>query len=142
MTQVGGGVLVVVLVSGCAAGAPGGDSVTEASATGAESPDAGEATDGPGGGLERADIIGTLGGDPQLEGGCAWIDAEDGERYEVVYPNGWHVDQDPLRLIDPDGEVAAQAGDRIGLVGAVDAAMASICQIGPIFVATEVLAED
>lgn len=92
--------------------------------------------------LNESDLVGTLGGDPQLEGGCAWVAADDGETYEVVYPDGWEVIFDPLQLVDPEGEVRAEEGDRIGLNGEVAEDAASICQIGPIFRATEVLTDD
>lgn len=97
---------------------------------------------GGGGGIEGADLVGTFGGDEQLEGGCAWIDAEDGQRYEVIYPAGWTVRFGPLELTDPDGAIRATEGDRIGVTGAVAEDRASICQIGPIFQATDVLTED
>ncbi len=91
--------------------------------------------------LEGADLVGIFGGDPQLEGGCAWIDAEDGQRYEVSYPEGWEVTFDPVALIDPAGEIRAEEGDRIGLNGEVAGDLLSICQIGPIFRATEVITD-
>lgn len=92
-------------------------------------------------GMSDADIRGTLGGDAQLEGGCAWLDAEDARRYEVIYPDGWRVDVDPPTLWGPDGEVRAVAGDRIGLIGSLEEGAASICQVGPLFRATEVIIE-
>ena len=92
--------------------------------------------------LGDADLVGTFGGDPQLEGGCAWLDADDGERYEVVYPEGWTVAFDPLALVDPSGQIRAEEGDRVGLNGEVERDAVSFCQIGPIFRATEVITGD
>ena len=142
MTRVAGALVIVFLLGSCAAGAPGRGSAGQPESTTSASALPGETSAAPGRSLEAADLIGTLGGDPNLEGGCAWIDGEDGERYEVVYPEGWHIETDPLRLLDPNGEVAAEGGDRIGLVGGVGEGMASICQVGTIFIATEVLTED
>ena len=93
-------------------------------------------------GLDGADLTGTFGGDPQLEGGCAWLDADDGERYEVVYPQGWTIAFDPLALVDPGSNIRAEQGDRIGVNGEVVRDAVSFCQVGPIFRATEVLTDD
>ena len=83
-------------------------------------------------------LVGTLGGDPGLEGGCAWVRRSDGTRYEVQYPAGYEVTFDPLELVGPDGQVVAVEGDELTLTGAVDPGMMSFCQIGEIFVATAV----
>lgn len=81
-------------------------------------------------------ISGTLGGDAQLEGGCAWVETSSG-RYEVVWPEGYEVAFDPVRLLR-DGEVVAEAGDELTVRGSVDTDAVSICQVGPIFQATSV----
>lgn len=88
---------------------------------------------------EGAMLEGTLGGDAQLEGGCAWLDAADG-RYEVQYPDGFEIAFDPLRLVGPDGDTVAEEGDTVRVDGQVAEHMMSICQVGTIFQATEVLA--
>jgi hypothetical protein len=82
-------------------------------------------------------LTGTFGGDAQLEGGCAWLDAA-GTRYEVQYPEGYTVEFDPLRLIGPDGEQVAADGEQLTVTGAVAEDMMSFCQVGTIFVATSV----
>ena len=82
-------------------------------------------------------LTGTLGADT-VEGGCTYLEVEDGTRYQVVYPSGWKVTLSPLALLDPAGEVVAEAGDTITVRGSIAQDMASICQIGPIFRATEV----
>ena len=84
-------------------------------------------------------LTGILGSDA-VEGGCAYLRAADDTRYEVLYPDGWMVVTSPLRLVDPDGNVRARADDLVTVRGAVATDMASICQIGPIFQATEVVA--
>jgi hypothetical protein len=83
-------------------------------------------------------ITGRLGGDAQLEGGCAWVETKDGTRYEVQYPEGYEVARDGSQLRGPDGDVIATAGDEITLTGAVAEDAMSFCQIGPIFAADEV----
>jgi hypothetical protein len=85
---------------------------------------------------EVTTISGTLGFD-SIEGGCAYLDAETKVRYEVLYPSGWKVDGSALR--NADGEAVARIGDSITLRGKVENGMVSICQIGPIFRATEVV---
>jgi hypothetical protein len=72
-----------------------------------------------------------------IEGGCAFLRAEDGRSYEVIYPDGWSLDRSSGTLIGPHGE-SALAGQTIRVRGAVAPDMSSICQVGPIFVATEV----
>jgi hypothetical protein len=84
-------------------------------------------------------LTGILGADA-VEGGCAYLQAADGTRYEVLYPRGWNMQLSPLRLIDSDGSVHARAGSLVTVRGAPANDMASICQIGPIFSATEVVA--
>ena len=80
---------------------------------------------------------GRLGSDA-IEGGCTYLEAEDGSRYEVIYPDGWQLRRSPLELVGPDGRVVAGAGDEVTIRGS-EADMVSVCQIGPIIQATEVL---
>lgn len=80
---------------------------------------------------------GRLGSDA-IEGGCTYLEADDGRRYEVIYPAGWQVRRSPLELVGPDGRVVAGAGDEVTIRGS-EADMVSVCQIGPIIQATEVL---
>lgn len=93
-------------------------------------------TRAPGGVGEE--LVGTLGADA-VEGGCGYLQATDGTRYEVVYPSGWELQLSPLQLTSPEGEIVARGGDEVTLVGAEANDMASICQIGPIFRAAEVV---
>jgi hypothetical protein len=72
-----------------------------------------------------------------IEGGCAFIEAADGTRYEVIYPAGWTIDQGGAELRGPDGQVAL-AGETVTVRGSVATDRSSICQIGPIFAATSV----
>lgn len=73
-----------------------------------------------------------------IEGGCAYLQAPSGRKYEVIYPDGWELRKAPLELHAPDGRVVARAGDEVTVRGA-EADMASICQIGPIIQASEVV---
>ena len=92
----------------------------------------------PGGG----DVLtGTLGADT-AERGCTYLEAADGTRYEVRYPEGWSVEAAPLRLTDPSGEVVATGGETITVQGRVEREARSICQLGPIFEADEVISID
>lgn len=83
-------------------------------------------------------LTGTLGGDQQLEGGCAWLETRDGARYEVFWPEGYQLEWSPLQLVGPDGEVVAGEGEQITVAGRTSTDMASICMVGTIFEATEV----
>jgi hypothetical protein len=74
-----------------------------------------------------------------IEGGCAYLQAADGRKLEVIYPDGWTIKKAPLKLLAPDGSVHSRAGDRVSIRGAEATDMASICQIGPIIKAVEVI---
>lgn len=89
----------------------------------------------PSGGDE---LTGILGAD-SIEGGCGYLQTDDGTRYQVIYPTGWDLALSPLQLTSPDGEVVARGGDEVSVRGSVSTDMASICQIGPIFEAREVV---
>ena len=99
--------------------------------------DAAAPPDDTGGASEAGTLIGVLGGDAELEGGCAWIeptggpDADLGDRVEPLWPEGHRVEFEPdLRLLGPDGEVVAERGDEVVLVGAPAEDMATACQVG------------
>jgi len=72
------------------------------------------------------------------EGGCAYLETADGKRYQVIYPDGWRVDPATGHLLGPDGQ-DAPVGSSVTVGGSMAPDMASICQIGPIFRATEVI---
>lgn len=120
--------LAALLLAGCAQDptleAPMSDSPAQ--------PDASEAD---------ADVLeGTLGGDAQLEGGCAWLDTGD-ERYELVYPDGYEVAFEPLRLRGPDRSTVAEEGVTIRVRGRVADDLMSTCQVGTLYEVSEVLTD-
>ena len=84
------------------------------------------------------ELTGFLGTD-SIEGGCTYLEANDGTRYEVIYPPGWTIDRSSATLRDPSGAVIATAGDVVTVRGHEATDMASICMIGPMFQATEVV---
>lgn len=83
-------------------------------------------------------ITGILGAD-SIEGGCAYLDTANGTRYEVLYPEGWTLDRSSAELTAPDGTIRAGAGDEVTVRGSIASDIASLCQIGPIFRASEVV---
>lgn len=107
----------------------------------ASAPPSGDAgDDGQSGAVEEpVTLEGTLGGDAELEGGCAWLDTDEG-RFEVMYPAGYQVAFDPLRLLGPDGDTIAAEGEALRVEGTVGDDMVSACQVGTIFQATDVTA--
>lgn len=94
-----------------------------------DSPGAGEMT-----------ITGRLGFD-DIEGGCPYLETDGGTRYQVLWPDGWALDGRG-DLVSPAGDSVAGAGDEVTVRGRVADDMASICQIGPIFRASEVSTPD
>jgi hypothetical protein len=74
-----------------------------------------------------------------IEGGCAYLLAADGQKYEIIPPDGWELQKAPAAVVSPDGQVVAKAGDVITVHGD-QADMMSICQIGPIIQATDIVA--
>jgi hypothetical protein len=135
-------VLLLAVLPACSA--PGGES--EAAATQEpsmsepdSSPSSKSRSQKPSGSLAggRQELTGSIGFD-DIEGGCAYLESN-GVRYEVIWPDGWHLERDSLQLIAPDGEVVARLGEQVTVRGSEATGMASICQIGPIFEATEVV---
>lgn len=82
-------------------------------------------------------LAGTLGFDA-VEGGCAYLETTGGKRYEVIYPDGWRIDRATGHLIGPIGQ-DARPGDVVTVRGSVTTEMASICQVGLMFRAVEVV---
>lgn len=85
-------------------------------------------------------LVGTLGGDPALEGGCVWLETDDGH-VEVVWPEGYTASADPVELRGPDDEVVAAEGDEVRIEGAMADDRVSVCQVGTIWTATTVEAD-
>ena len=131
----------MVAMNGCGGGAgPGGSGAAgtgEPSPAGPAGPSLELASQQPSKSGAAGTYTGMLGSDA-IEGGCAYLQAPDGRKYQVLYPDGWELRMSPLELIAPDGTVVARAGDEVTVRGA-EADMASTCQIGPIIQATEVV---
>lgn len=90
-------------------------------------------------------LTGRLEGDAQLEGGCAWLvvtggaDADIGDQVMPLFPDGYQVEFEPeVRLVGPDGEAVATAGQELVVEGAPAEAMATTCQVGPPYRVDEV----
>jgi hypothetical protein len=99
------------------------------------------AGDGASAGSKRPDDLGTIRGTlsfDDIEGGCPFLEAPDGTKYEVIFPDGWTVDRATGRLHGPDGEDVAP-GTRIEIEASVARDRSSICQVGPIVVARRVI---
>ncbi|MDP9023539.1 MAG: hypothetical protein M3N57_12745 [Actinomycetota bacterium] len=94
-----------------------------------------------------ADLVGTLGGDPDLEGGCAWLDVEaerstvDADRVQPSWPQGYRVELEPVRLVGPDGRVVAEAGDVVMADGTLRPDVVTVCMVGPVFDVTRIHGE-
>ena len=134
-------VLMVVVMNGCSgsgeAASSGGGSGEGSGSASSSSPSLELASQKPSGGAD-ATYSGVLGAD-SIEGGCSYLQAADGKRYELIPPDGWQLDKGSAQLRGPDGAVVARAGDAITVKGH-EADMVSICQIGPIIQAVEITA--
>lgn len=82
-------------------------------------------------------LTGTL-GFGAVEGGCGFLETADGKRFEVIYPNGWRLNRATGELAATNGS-SVRPGAVVTVRGSIANDMASICQTGPIFRATEVL---
>jgi hypothetical protein len=63
-----------------------------------------------------------LAGDPEFDGGCLWIVRSDelesmDEATAVRWPQGFGALFDPVRLVDPQGNVVASEGEIVVLGG-------------------------
>jgi hypothetical protein len=132
-----------VVMAGCSSGngGPTGGSGGPSASTGGASPEAPSPT------LELASPKSPAGGgntytgilrSDAIEGGCAYLLAADGQKYEIIPPDGWQLQKAPAAVVSPDGQVVAKAGDVITVHGN-EADMMSICQIGPIIQATDIV---
>lgn len=145
--RLGPGVVLIALfgvlaMNGCGGGGTGSGGsgaagTGEPSPAGQASPSLELASQQPSRSGAAETYVGVLSADA-IEGGCAYLQASDGRKYEVLYPDGWTLRKSPLELTAPDGRVVARGGDEVTVRGAV-AEMASICQVGPIIQATEVV---
>jgi hypothetical protein len=132
--------LLGVVMNGCGSGAGSGSGTAgagEPSAVGPASPSLELASQQPTKGGAAATYTGVLAADA-IEGGCAYLQVPDGRKLEVIYPDGWELRKSPVELVSPDGRVVARAGDGVTVRGA-EADMASVCQLGPIIQATDVI---
>ena len=78
-----------------------------------------------------------------MEGGCPYLEAADGTRYEVIYPNGWQLDRAALAAARaPTGPWWQLPATSSPFAAQLATDMVSTCQIGPIFRATEVVSVD
>ena len=126
-------VLAAVLLSACGGGPGGNDAEpSEPPAPRSEL----TAPDRAPGGKEAKSITGTFGGDAQLEGGCAWVE-DGGTKWQVQWPDGYSVSFEPLTLNGPSGPVAEE-GAIVTVTGRPQSEAITICQVGPLWQATDV----
>ena len=128
--------LAVVAMSGCAGS--GGAAASPGGGASSPSPSLELASQKPSAVGGETTYSGVLGAD-SIEGGCSYLQTADGQRYELIPPDGWRLDKGSAQLTGPDGALVARAGDAITVKGR-EADMVSICQIGPIIQAVEITA--
>lgn len=97
---------------------------------------------------DQSFLSGRLGGDAQLEGGCVWLDTPGPEapggisRHEPLWPEGYYVTFDPVRLWDPGDRLVAEEGDEVTVAGRERKDIATICQVGTPYQVERILAVD
>src|SRR3954452_18161257 len=138
-----------VVMAGCSGGSGGatGGSPAASGSSGASRPAPSTSAPAPSASLELASpksppagantYTGVLRSDA-IEGGCVYLQTADGQKYEVIPPEGWELQKAPAAVVSPGGQVVAKAGDVITVRGN-EADMMSICQIGPIIQATDIV---
>ena len=84
-----------------------------------------------------AQVTGVLGYDA-IEGGCLYVETGTGTRFELLLPTAWRMDPATERIGGPGG-VRVSAGDRVTVTGAVTDAIATVCQVGPVFRVTGIV---
>lgn len=129
---------LVLFMAACSRGAAPTDTSEVTASTNVEPPTASPTlrTDPPPG--DEMTITGVF-GSVAVEGGCPYLQTDDKTRYEVIYPKGWQLDRGAATLRNPDGKVVATGGETITVRGQLAVDRVSICQIGRIFGATEVV---
>ena len=89
---------------------------------------------------DPATVTGILEGDPDLEGGCLWLRDQSGTAWEVIWPARYEATfRDGIAVLLADGEVVAEAGDRITVHGNRPSGAGSHCMVGIIYEAESVL---
>jgi hypothetical protein len=83
-------------------------------------------------------VAGRFDGVARGDAGCAWIDTDAGDRVELLYPNGWRVEFDPLAAFDETGARRIEAGQSVVVDGYYGESGASLCETDGSFVVTDV----
>jgi hypothetical protein len=133
---------LLLLLSACASPSGGGSGATsadQAEASRSSATAVGPTMPGDASAAAATETLtGVLGGDPDLEGGCVWLETGDGRRVEVVWPEGYRASVEPVRLRDATGDVVAAEGDAVTVEGAPAREGVSTCQIGEIWTASAI----
>jgi hypothetical protein len=58
---------------------------------------------------------------------CAWLEDATGRRFDVMFPPGWEVTFDPLRIDDTTGRAIASEGDEIRVTYIAEGVGATVC---------------
>lgn len=94
---------VLMLVAGCGTDAPAG-TVAQPRFDGGD-------------GAMSASFDGTLAGSADHDGGCVWLEHPDGETSAVAWATPVFLRAEDMALVDGEGDVLANMGDRVLLGG-------------------------
>jgi hypothetical protein len=95
---------------------------------------------------DPASVTGVLEGDPNLESGCIWLRDAVGDRWEILWPDGYSAEFSgdlpaggTVPVILRNREVIARGGDLVTVSGHRPHGVGSHCMVGIVFAATEVV---
>jgi hypothetical protein len=92
-------------------------------------------------GPAQVELLGTLAGERIQSRECLLLIDSANVKWHLVVPAGWTVRFEPVRVIDPDGSLVAEDGDRVEVRGPSVTGDTS-CSPMPAFAADEIIPLD
>jgi hypothetical protein len=91
---------------------------------------------------DPAEVTGVLRGDRTQGIDCIWLTDPQGNRWEIIWPAGYRQEVvEGVATLSLDDQVVAVAGDNITVRGARSSEFGSVCMIGIVYEAAEVIVE-
>jgi hypothetical protein len=77
-----------------------------------------------------AALQGVVQGSASVDGGCVWLESDQGDRDPIAWPAGYYARFDPLRIYDGTGRLEARQGQQIRVGGGLGRAVGFPCMFG------------